>query len=439
MAPKGRPGCTLDVDELREVFEQHGLQQLKAGSFQAVNVCTVHSEHAALFKTLLGLTRVLNSKLVAQALPTNKLTSEQKQIVSKSMCHAFSDLLTKQRNFQRHGYVPRPAGIYDVIFAGCKRDSRYLYDDEEASDAEAVEADSRAEAPRNLLQRHCSISDAEEPVNLLELGGSSAPSTAQSLLGEPLQSLEIQSSQEVVDYHLLPHWWDGREEKMAVQVPGCSLPTYGSVATGHAGFLIVTWPDGTKQNTEVSNLALAVAAETKNKASHTFLKRPAAAPKKAAVRAPGLDGETLSEHEPEVPSSSAEGPRKKAKPTRQGQGALPEVAAVLAVAVPLTRVAAPSAPLPRDADKHPVLRQESPVFGPCKTYRGPDKSYIQYYDPEGKRWVSVVNFTGQQVRFRHNECLMNVWGKLREPGFGTEEVAVLKKFLLAHPAGADVN
>jgi hypothetical protein len=34
---------------------------------------------------------------------------------------------------------------------------------------------------------------------------------------------------------------------------------------------------------------------------------------------------------------------------------------------------------------------------------------------------------------------MNVWGKLREPGFGTEEVAVLKKFLLAHPAGADVN
>ena len=181
MAPKGRPGCTLDVDELREVFEQHGLQQLKAGSFQAVNVCTVHSEHAALFKTLLELTRVLNSKLVAQALPTNKLTSEQKQIVSKSMCHAFSDLLTKQRNFQRHGYVPRPAGIYDVIFAGCKRDSRYLYDDEEASDAEAVEAD-RAEAPRNLLQRHCSISDAEEPVNLLELGGSSAASTAQPLL-----------------------------------------------------------------------------------------------------------------------------------------------------------------------------------------------------------------------------------------------------------------
>ena len=425
MAPKGRPGCTLEADELREVFEQHGLQQLKAGSFQAVNVCTVHSQHAALFKTLLELTRVLNSKLVAQALPTNKLTSEQKQIVSKSMCHAFSDLLTKQRNFQRHGYVPRPAGIYDLIFADCKRDSQYLSDDEEASDAEAVEAD-RAEAPRNLLQRHCSISDAEEPVNLLELGGSSAPSTAQSLLGEPLQSLEIQSSQEVVDYHLLPHWWDGREEKMAVQVPGCSLPTYGSVATGHAGFLIVTWPDGTKQNTEVSNLALAVAAETKNKASHTFLKRPAAAPKKAAVRAPGLDGETLSEHEPEVQSSSAEGSRKKAKPTTD------------AVA-PLIAAAAPSAPLPRNADKHPVLRQESPVFGPCKTYRGPDKSYIQYYDPEGKRWVSVVNFTGQQVRFRHNECLMNVWGKLREPGFGTEEVAVLKKFLLAHPAGADVN
>ena len=138
MAPKGRPGCTLDVDELREVFEQHGLQQLKAGSFQAVNVCTVHSQHASLFKTLLGLTRALKEKVVAQALPTNKLTSEQKQIISKSMCHAFSDLLTKQRNFQRHGYVPRPAGIYDTIFAGCKH---ALLSDEEADDAEAVEAD----------------------------------------------------------------------------------------------------------------------------------------------------------------------------------------------------------------------------------------------------------------------------------------------------------
>ena len=67
----------------------------------------------------------------------------------------------------------------------------------------------------------------------------------------------------------------------------------------------------------MSNLARAVAAETKKKASESVLKRPAAAPKKAAVKAIGPDGEALSEHEPELQSSSAagEGSRKKAKPT----------------------------------------------------------------------------------------------------------------------------
>lgn len=108
--------------------------------------------------------------------------------------------------------------------------------------------------------------------------------------------------------------------------------------------------------------------------------------------------------------------------------------------VRLTTVAAASAQLPRGADKHPVLKLQSPVFGTCRTYRGSDKAYIQYYDEEGKRWPSVVNFSGQQVRFRHNECLMIVWRRLTTEGFGQGEVNELKKYLLEHgPDGLEVN
>ena len=60
------------------MFAAHGLTQLKAGAFQAVNVCTVHSDHVSLFKTLLGITRALNAKAVADALPAVNLTAEQK-------------------------------------------------------------------------------------------------------------------------------------------------------------------------------------------------------------------------------------------------------------------------------------------------------------------------------------------------------------------------
>ena len=54
-------------------------------------------------------------------------------------------------------------------------------------------------------------------------------------------------------------------KKMAVQVPGSTSQCYGDVVAGPDGFLIVTWPDGTKQDSEVSNLAVAVAKEEKMK------------------------------------------------------------------------------------------------------------------------------------------------------------------------------
>ena len=172
MAPKGRPGCSLDVEELGTVFESHGLTQLKAGAFQAVNVCTVHSDHVSLFKTLLGITRALNAKAVADALPAPRLTAEQKRIVAKNLCHAFSDLLQKERNFLRRGVVPRPHGVYEQIFEGSQ-----LHD---LSHDEASEDDE--EPDQNLLKRAETISDAEEPVSLLELGASSSSSAPQPLI-----------------------------------------------------------------------------------------------------------------------------------------------------------------------------------------------------------------------------------------------------------------
>ena len=162
-----------------------------------------------------------------------------------------------------------------------------------------------------------------------------------------------------------------------------------------------------------------------------MLKKPAAAPKsKVAI---GPDGEALSDQEQEES-------RKRPKVLESAAEEVPASIADGPAPVRLTTAAAASEPLPRGADKHPVLRLQSPVFGTCKTYRGSDKAYVQYYDEEGKRWVSVVNFTGQQVRFRHNECLMIVWGRLTQEGFGQAEVNELKKYLLEYgPDGLEVN
>ena len=218
-------------------------------------------------------------------------------------------------------------------------------------------------------------------------------------------------------------------KKMAVQVPGSTSKCYGDVTAGPDGYLIVTWPDGTKQNSEVSNLAVVVAKEESVK---KVLKRPAAAKQAAQKKSTGPDGEALSEQEqeqeslkkPRVLESSAE-EQPLVPPSAEPERSAPAVY---------------SEPLARNADKHPVLKLQSPVFGVCKTYRGPDKAYIQYWDEGGKRWVSVVNFTGQQVRFRHNECLMIVWGRLLTPRFGQAEVNHLKKYLLEYgPEGLDVD
>ena len=90
MAPKGRPACTLDVEELREVFESHGLQQLKPGAFQAVNVCTVHGQYVSLFKTLLNITKALSTQKIVYALPAVNLTAEQKNNPVLSSGYFFS-------------------------------------------------------------------------------------------------------------------------------------------------------------------------------------------------------------------------------------------------------------------------------------------------------------------------------------------------------------
>lgn len=253
MAPKGRPACTLDSEELSEVFTSHGLQHLKPDSFQAVNVCTVHSHFAALFKTLLAITRALTWKTVAAALPAPKLSSEQKRVVAKSLCNAFSDLLLKERNFRRKGIVPRPAAVYEMIFEESQQRGH----------------DSDDEEPRDLLSRSYTISDGEEsesPVNLLEMPASSSDAVAPQPLIPAAQ--QIDSSQEApaaVDYTSLPHWWDSAEEKFAVQLPGSGKKVYGECAPGPTGNLIVTWPDGTTQQTEVSNLATVVAKEEKKR------------------------------------------------------------------------------------------------------------------------------------------------------------------------------
>ena len=82
----------------------------------------------------------------------------------------------------------------------------------------------------------------------------------------------------------------------------------------------------------------------------------------------------------------------------------------------------------------PVLRLESPEFGLCKTYRGPEKAYIQRWDEDGARWSSVVNFSGGLTGKKHNQCLMLVWRELSKEGFDAHEVDKVKNWCLNNHA-----
>ena len=241
---------------------------MRPDSFQGVTYEAIHSKWAPLFKSILQFTRSLTAKVVQDAIIVKNLSVSEKRLLSQNLLAAFSDLLKKLRNAQRPSHVqrnlPRPEGVYAMIFEGLLEPEAELGSCSE-SEVEVVQT---SDAPFNLLDLQ-SVPSADPPQPLIP--------------AEP--AVEVQSSQEAaINYRLLPSWWDSEAEKMAVQVPGSTAVVHGEVEPGPDGFLLVTWPDGSRQDTEVSNLAIAVATEKKK----AVLKRPAAA-KSAATAAKSID------------------------------------------------------------------------------------------------------------------------------------------------------
>ena len=241
---------------------------MRPDSFQGVTYEAIHSKWAPLFKSILQFTRSLTAKVVQDAIIVKNLSVSEKRLLSQNLLAAFSDLLKKLRNAQRPSHVqrnlPRPEGVYAMIFEGLLEPEAELGSCSE-SEVEVVQT---SDTSFNLLDLQ-SVPSADPPQPLIP--------------AEP--AVEVQSSQEAaINYRLLPSWWDSEAEKMAVQVPGSTAVVHGEVEPGPDGFLLVTWPDGSRQDTEVSNLAIAVAKEKKK----AVLKRPAAA-KSAATAAKSID------------------------------------------------------------------------------------------------------------------------------------------------------
>ena len=430
MGPKkGRPCCTIQVDDLREILFSH-LGQITSESFAGACYAAVHAKHSTFFKALLSVTRALTRDVAVDALPA-RLDKDTEKMIASDICNAFSDLLAKHRSFLRKGAIPKaqPAVYEDIFSTGLLTLEKTL--DVQASSAARASPQSSPECGSEELE--CLDSSSSEAP------GTGEPEVPSFLLGAPLPAASaavsvIESSQEScvaveaaanqVSYSALPAWWDSSAKKMRLQMPHSGNTVFGEVEPGPNGFLMVTWPDGSSQETEISNLAAAVQAGP-------VMKRPAARKRPAAAASAAASAEASDE------ASATEAPAPAAAEAPAPAEAVPAEAAP-AEAAPGEAAPAearaedlqPRRRLRREGVEEPMY-QDSPVFGAVRTYMGPEKAYIQYWVEDAGSWKSVVNFSKSASQNRHKEHLRAVWARLSEPYFGQWAVDDLKAELLA--------
>jgi chemotaxis protein histidine kinase CheA len=395
----GRPGCEIEADELKDLFYQY-CGRLEPDSFSSSCLTSVHSRYAVFFKALLACTRALKEQVVKDALP-QRFSAQQRRTCAKNLGAAFSDLLLKARNYIRKGRVPKPAGVYEDIFAQLEASSETQAASDECPVSQNTEVIADASPPEPELE--LAVDSPPRPLYALEAVERPAELARQSSVTEVLSSQECQQEENNdFDYTSLPSWWDANRRQMAVQVPGGHELRYANVTPGPRGFLLAKWPDGTEQETEVSNIVARLVDEKLPGSPSKPLKRPAAA-------AAG----TSAVKRPAAAAAQASAAKR------------PAAAAAAPAAAPAARPAAAA------DGREEVIRVQSPHFGHCKSFMNNQKAYIQYWDAGAKRWPSVVNLAAQQCRHRHKDFLRQFLARLEEPGFGPEEVAELKAELIA--------
>ena len=385
----GRPPCDTSAEDLSLLFHTHLGHRLTPDTFAGTCLASVHEKHASFFKALVDNTRALNMKTVIAACP-DRFSAGDKKVLQGHLQTALSDLLLEKRN--QHRSTPRtrlrPNGVYDLIFGA-------------SADEPAAPAEGDLPAAVDLVSEEESPEEGADPLaahNLLD-----AALAAQ--LNEPAALQEIESSQETlhlggagerkpaVDFTRLPSWWDSAARKMRLEVPGSGDVVFGEVVPGPQGYLMVTWPGCQPVETQISSLAMSISAQ-KSQEQGSVKKKPAAAP---AKKVPD-EGKSPEEGAPSsVPAGS--------EPKRR-----------------------------RTEGNEEPLHGHSEMLGAIKTYMGPDKAYVQYWDEAASRWVSVANLAKAATKGRHKEFCKEMWAKLcSDPVFGQEQANELKKQMLARP------
>ena len=183
----GRPGCDMNDEELRDLFNQH-VSCISTGTFTGACVTTVHAKYPVFFQELVARTRALNKKVIAAALP-EKLSKADKTMICSQISTAFSDLLAKQRNWKRAS-VPLKSP-YDMTFRG-----QFRKDAPAASSSELPVADEESVANSDLNDGMLQL-DLDSPVREVV---AQAPGLA--LLGPARDAIPVESSQELSLIHI---------------------------------------------------------------------------------------------------------------------------------------------------------------------------------------------------------------------------------------------
>ena len=333
-------------------------RRIDVQTFAAADPADVHARHRTFFKALLQHTRALNKTVVTTALPGN-LNLGQKDLISAQLVASFSDLLRKDRNncqsseayneilsskrlrtedtaeslvespvdeeaevrFQ-HLIEPAAAAPVEILSSQESPTSDDVFEalrdrktDEEYSLQQRKEEEERRF--QRFLQRTGS-SFAEVTTNLVEVAavagtrvspdrGIERASKSQRLEENPhieaivgpiwIPRASAAESSARPAYASMPSWFNGKELKMQLEWPPGNA-VFGDVEVGPRGYLMVTWPDGSIYETDISNLALS--------AGHEVMKKPAAAVRKKPAAAHAHSAEEEEAEEPDEPEELEE-------------------------------------------------------------------------------------------------------------------------------------
>ena len=432
-----RLATAISAENLKVMMEDYIVCVLHPMSFSNVDGVwdTVHATHAPFFTALLRETPALNEKVVQDALPQKKFSKAQKMACSKHLCAAFSDLLAKRRNRRRYKGEARK-DIYRIIFA------EDLAEDSAVSPAKGTEVEqvnAFNTPPRKRISRKSSFSEmvcvpesagtvlsSNSPGSRVAMQLGSPEATELVSYGQALQQQQRPAA-EKIDFAALPSWWDSEARGMRVLVPNSADTVLSKAVAGPNGFILAEWPDGTVQETSVSNLALSAPsaeqiAEQIAEQRAATKKRPEAAPTckpaaagSALLRRPSAAASAVPAVSPAKGTLAAEA--EKATPKqKQGQK---------------RKQPSKTGERKRGEGVEPVLYAQHPKLGDCKTYMGPDKAYVQYWSAEKNSWKSVVNLAAGASKGRHRAFCRTIFNRLRvDADFSLLAAEALKKELL---------